>query len=278
VDVGVGLPTTTPGASGPDVIRWARRAEEASFAGLGVLDRPAYDSLDPLAALAAAAAVTSTIELITMVVIGPIRATALLAKQSASIDAMSRGRLTLGLSLGARTEDYDAVGVDHGDRGVRLTEQLIDLRSTWVAGDVSPTSGRAGGPRILVGGASGRSFSRAARFGQGYVHGGGPPRAFARAAEMAHAAWADLGRPGRPLLYGQGYFALGSGEAGAAYLRDYYAFTGPFAERIAAANLTTPHAIRDFVRGYEDAGCDHLVLFPTVADLTQLDRLADVLA
>ena len=72
--------------------------------------------------------------------------------------------------------------------------------------------------------------------------------------------------------------ALQFNQAGAAYLRDYYAFTGPFAERIAAANLTTPHAIRDFVRGYEDAGCDHLVLFPTVADLTQLDRLADVLA
>jgi hypothetical protein len=60
-------------------------------------------------------------------------------------------------------------------------------------------------------------------------------------------------------------------------MRDYYAFTGPFAERIVAGMLTTPQAIAQFIRGYEDAGCDELVLFPTVPDLAQLDRLADVL-
>ena len=133
-------------------------------------------------------------------------------------------------------------------------------------------------PEMLVGGLSGEAFARAARFADGYVHGGGPPRAFARAAETARTAWTDLGRPGRPRLYAQGYFALGDSDAGAGYLRDYYAFTGPFAERIAAGNLTTPHAVRDFIRGYEDAGCDLLVLLPTVSDIEQLDRLAEVVA
>jgi hypothetical protein len=66
-------------------------------------------------------------------------------------------------------------------------------------------------------------------------------------------------------------------EPGAAYLRHYYAFTGPFAEKIAAANLSTPQAVVDFVRGYEESGCDELVLFPTVPTLDQLDRLAEVL-
>jgi hypothetical protein len=117
-----------------------------------------------------------------------------------------------------------------------------------------------------------------ARYADGYAHNGGPPRAFARAAASALAAWSDLGRPGRPLLWGQGYFALGDEDAGDKYLRDYYAFTGPFAEKIAAGNLTSARAIRDFVRGYEEAGCDELILFPTVADLGQLERLAEVLA
>ena len=67
-------------------------------------------------------------------------------------------------------------------------------------------------------------------------------------------------------------------QRGEAYLLDYYAFTGPFAAKIAAGNLTSPRAIRDFVRAYEEAGCDELVLLPTVADPGQLDRLADVLA
>jgi hypothetical protein len=63
-----------------------------------------------------------------------------------------------------------------------------------------------------------------------------------------------------------------------AYLRDYYAFTGPFAERIVAANLTSARAIKDFVRGYEEAGCDELVLLPTTGDLEELERLAEAVS
>ena len=143
----------------------------------------------------------------------------------------------------------------------------------------NPRPIQPGGPPILVGGLSGQSFARMAWSADGYVHGGGPPRTFARAAATARAAWTDAGRPGRPLLWGQGYFALGDDVAGegAEYLRDYYAFTGPFAEKIAAANLTTPQAVIDFVRGYEEAGCDELVLLPTVGRLDQLNQLAEVL-
>jgi hypothetical protein len=76
-----------------------------------------------------------------------------------------------------------------------------------------------------------------------------------------------------------GYFALGDGtaDAGAAYLKHYYAFTGPFAEKIAAGNLTSPGAIADFIRGYEDAGCDELVLFPTASSIEQVERLAEAI-
>jgi alkanesulfonate monooxygenase SsuD/methylene tetrahydromethanopterin reductase-like flavin-dependent oxidoreductase (luciferase family) len=129
-----------------------------------------------------------------------------------------------------------------------------------------------------VGGGSGPAIARMARYADGYAHGGGPPRAFASAAARAQAAWTDLGRPGRPRLWGQGYFALGDAERGNAYLRDYYAFTGPFVERIVAANLTSARAVKDFVRGYEEAGCDELVLFPTVGDVDELERLAEAVA
>jgi alkanesulfonate monooxygenase SsuD/methylene tetrahydromethanopterin reductase-like flavin-dependent oxidoreductase (luciferase family) len=276
--VGVGLPTTTPGVDGRLLVEWARRADAGPFASLGVLDRVVYDSVEPFAALAAAAAVTSRIRLVTMVVIGPLRNTVLLAKQAASVDLLCGGRLTLGLAVGARGDDYQATGVEQADRGRRLSEQLVGLRATWEAGRVGPKPAQPGGPPLLVGGLSGEAFARMARSGDGYVHGGGPPRSFAGAAARAWAAWRDLERPARPELWGQGYFALGDAERGAAYLRDYYAFTGPFAERIAAGNLTSDRAVKDFVRGYEEAGCDHLVLLPTVADPAQLDRLADVLA
>jgi alkanesulfonate monooxygenase SsuD/methylene tetrahydromethanopterin reductase-like flavin-dependent oxidoreductase (luciferase family) len=279
--VGIGLPTTTPGATGDLLREWARRADGGPFAGLGTLDRVVYGAYDPFAALAAAAAVTERIELVTMIVIAPIRPAALLAKQAASVHALSGGRLTLGLSTGARPDDYTATAVDGRGRGRRFDDQLEAIRVAWEDATDIPALPDGRSPAVLVGGGAGVAFARMARTADGYVHGGGPPRAFASAAAKALAAWVDIGRPGRPQLYGQAYFALGSQrevDAGADYLRDYYAFTGPFAEKVAAANLATPAAVRDFVRGYDEAGCDHLVLLPTVSHLDQLDRLADVLA
>jgi alkanesulfonate monooxygenase SsuD/methylene tetrahydromethanopterin reductase-like flavin-dependent oxidoreductase (luciferase family) len=275
MNVGVGLPTTTPGTDGAMVLEWARRADAGPFSSLAVLDRVVYDCLDPFAALAAAAAVTARVRLATMIAIGPLRATALLAKQAASVHALSGRRLTLGLAVGARIEDYEAAGIEHRGRGRRLSEQLAYLRGGIDEDRVGPARD---GIELLVGGASGQAFSRMARYADGYAHGGGPPRAFAGSAARAHAAWRDLGRPGRPRLWGQGYFALGDVERGNAYLRDYYAFTGPFAERVVAANLTSARAVKDFLRGYEEAGCDELVLFPTSADAAELDRLAEVVA
>ena len=278
MNIGVGLPTSTSGISAELLFEWARRADAGPFSSLGVVDRVAYQNYEPFTALAAAAAVTSRVRLATMVAIAPLRNTAILAKQAASLDALSGGRLTLGLAVGARGEDYAASGIDSRGRGRRFGEQLEAIRDIWEEGKIGPTP-TAPGPRVLVGGSSGEALARMARYADGYMHGGGPPRAFAGAAAKALTAWSDLGRPGKPQLWGMGYFALGDGttEAGAEYLRHYYAFTGPFAEKIAAGNLTSPGAIADVIRGYEDAGCDELVLFPTVSNLEQLERLVEVI-
>lgn len=277
--VGIGLPNAIPETDGSCLIEWARRADAGPFSSLGVLDRLAYISYDPLATLAAAAAVTRRVRLVTMIIIGPLRNTLLLAKAAASVDALSGGRLVLGLAVGARRDDYEAAGIDYHTRGKRLTDQLAALRNIWEDTDTNPHPARPGGPPLLVGGQSDQGFGRVARYADGYVHGGGPPRSFARAADKACAAWADAGRPGKPQLWAQGYFALGdeAAAAGAHYLRDYYAFTGPFAEKIAAGLLTTPQAIAQFIRGYEEAGCDELILLPTSSDLAQIDQLAAVL-
>jgi alkanesulfonate monooxygenase SsuD/methylene tetrahydromethanopterin reductase-like flavin-dependent oxidoreductase (luciferase family) len=276
--IGVGLPTTLPGAEGREVIEWARLADGGPFSSLGVLDRLVYDSYDPMLALAAAAAVTERVLLATTIVIAPLRNTAILAKEALSLHALSAGRLVLGLAVGAREEDYDAAGVEHRGRGRRFAEQLATIRDLW---EESRGPVPAGGyPRILLGGLSDHGFARMSRYADGYVHGGGPPKAFARAADKARAAWTDSGRPGSPQLWGQGYFALGgeTKEQGATYLLDYYAFTGPFAEKIAAGLLTTPQDVAQFARGYAEAGCDELLLFPTVPGIEQLSALADVVA
>jgi alkanesulfonate monooxygenase SsuD/methylene tetrahydromethanopterin reductase-like flavin-dependent oxidoreductase (luciferase family) len=277
VRIGIGLPTSVPGR--PDaLVDWARRADAGPFTSLGVIDRLVYRSHDPFTALAAAAAVTQRLTLCTMIAIAPIRRTAVLAKQALSVHALSGGRLVLGVSLGARPDDYGRAGADWSTRGRTLSAQLADLRDEFEDHTLAPHGAPDDGPTLLVGGGSGPAFLRAARHADGYVHGGGPPRAFASAAAKARAAWADAGRPGEPLLWGQSYVALTDPGGGDAYLRDYYAFTGSFADRIAAGLLTTPIALRDHLRGYAEAGCGELVLLPATGNPAELDAVADVVA
>ncbi|HEY2958715.1 MAG TPA: LLM class flavin-dependent oxidoreductase [Actinomycetota bacterium] len=272
VRVGVGSPAGVPGADAELVLGWAARADATPCSTLAVIDRLAYGNHDPLCVLAAAAALTSRVRLATCILIAPLRETGVLARQAAFLHALSGGRFTLGVAVGARTEDYRVAGLDPRGRGRRLDRQLGVLRDRFDT--------PAGRPGLLVGGQGGTALARMARYGDGYVHGGGPPRAFAAAAERARTAWADAGRPGGPRLWGMGYFALGeaAAEQGRDHVRDYYAFTGPFAERVAEGVLTTPRAVTELVRGYDDAGCDELLLFPGVAHADQLDRLADALA
>lgn len=279
MQVGVGLPTGVPGCPPRLLTEWAAGADAAGFASVGVVDRLLYGNYDPLVALTAAAAVTTRVRLVTSILIAPLREAASLAKQLATLDVISGGRLTVGAAVGARRDDYDVSEFGYAGRGARLDGLLHALRAHWEEERLGPRPAQAGGPPMLVGGQSGPALVRMATHADGYIHGGGPPRAFARAAQQARAAWADAGRPGNPQLWGMTYYALGGGdaaEAGRAYLRDYYAFTGPFAQRIADGLLTEPLALREFLDGYADAGCDHLILFPAVADRAQLDRLASV--
>ena len=189
-----------PGATGELLLDWARRADAGPFSSVAVLDRVVYDSYEPFATLAGAAAATSRIRLATMIAIGPLRSTAMLAKQAASVHGLSGGRLTLGLAVGARTEDFDAAGVDHKGRGKRLGEQLAYIRGNVDGDRVGPSRD---GIEILVGGMSGQAYARMARYADGYAHGGGPPRAFA-SAPRGPCGLERLRPPGPPELWGQG--------------------------------------------------------------------------
>ena len=268
--IGIGLPNAIPGAASI-VAEWARRADEGPFATLGAHDRLAYDSVDAMTALAAAAAVTRRARLASLVAIGPLRGSpAMLAREAGTLATLagSPERLTLGLGLGPRREDYERAAVPFERRGRLLDAQLDGLRERLDEGI-----------ELVVGGSSDAALVRLVRRADGLCHGGGPPRAFRSTADRARAAWSDAGRPGRPRLWGLGYFALGPGaaERGREDLARYYAFTGTLASRIADGLLTTPAAIAEHCAGYAAAGCDELVLFPTVADLSQVDRLAEAL-
>lgn len=95
--IGIGLPTTVPGIDGRTIVDFSRAAEELGFSTLAVLDRLVYDSYDGLMTLTAAAAVTERINLATTILLAAYRPSpVLLAKQLATLDQLSHGRLVLG--------------------------------------------------------------------------------------------------------------------------------------------------------------------------------------
>ena len=274
--IGIGLPNTVPGTQGGEMREWARRAEAAGFSTLGTIDRLVYGNHDPLIALTHAAAVTDRIGLLTSILLSPLRKNnALLAKQAASLDVLSGGRLTLGLAVGGRQDDYEVSGVDFHRRGAIFDRQLEDLRRHWSAGDVGPTP-PAGRPKVVIGGRADANFRRAAEW-DGWMMGGGPPDSFPPEIEKLEAAWAAAGREGEPRKMALGYFGLGDGarEQIRRYITDYYAFLGDAAEGFAASVPGDPEPIKATVSAFEAAGCDEFILFPTSSDPAQVDLLAD---
>jgi alkanesulfonate monooxygenase SsuD/methylene tetrahydromethanopterin reductase-like flavin-dependent oxidoreductase (luciferase family) len=118
---------------------------------------------------------------------------------------------------------------------------------------------------------------RAARFGDGWILGGGTPDQFTGLAAMLDDAWAEQGRSGRPRKLALAYFALGpTGRQDAdRYLRDYYGYMGAVADQIAASAAIDEEMVRQYRDAFANSGCDELVLFPCSADLEQVELLAD---
>lgn len=282
MDIGIGLPNTLE-HPGPLMIDWARRAEERGFSALATIDRIVYPTYDSLTSLAVAAGATSRIRLLTGVLLAPLYPAAWLAKAAAGLDAMSGGRLTLGLGVGARGDDFEAVGRSLSDRGRAMDEVLEDLRRAWAGeprdADAFPLAPRPATPAVplLIGGESAAALRRTVSHGQGWIAGGGGPDAAAPMIEKVRGAWHAAGREGEPRFAALAYYGLGDEAASRAALLKYYGFMGEdWARAVADSALRTPERLRAAVAGYAEVGVDELLLVPTIAGLDQVDRLADV--
>ncbi|HEY0632218.1 MAG TPA: LLM class flavin-dependent oxidoreductase [Thermoleophilaceae bacterium] len=280
MDIGIGLPNTVLGVDRRGIVDWAREAEQAGFASLGTIDRVAYDNYEPLISLAAAAAVTDRIRLVTDILLGPARTTAHLAKQAATVDSLSEGRLVLGLAVGGREDDYELSEVDFHKRGEIMDRQLEQLASLWKReGDFGPRPANGERPSMLIGGAADAVFRRAAKYADGWTLGGGTPDAFREGAAKLREAWSAEGRDGEPRTMALFYFALGdSAEDDARHaLGSYYAFLGDYAGQIVASAAKDADTVRGYLAAFEEAGADEVICFPASADPAQVGLLAEAL-
>ncbi|MFG3121227.1 LLM class flavin-dependent oxidoreductase [Streptomyces sp. NPDC048201] len=281
MNVGIGLPIGDPAA----LLSWARRADDGPFSTLGLLDRLVYDNPEPLVALAHLAGATSRIRVQTEVLLAPLRDTALLAKQAATLDRMTGGRLVLGLGIGGRDDDHQVTGIDPRTRGRRLDEQMAVLRRLWSGesygdgvGPIGPAPARPGGPEVLFGGFKPLALERVARWGDGFLA-AAPPSWAGGLFDTVRDYWKQYGRAGEPRLVAQVNVALGPQaviDDARSAMHAYYAFTG-MADRMTAGLLTTPAEIREAIARFVDLGANEVMLYCYALDPAQVDRLADVL-
>lgn len=293
MEIGIAFPKVMPAGKGDRIVEWALRADSGPFVSLAQIDRLVYGNHDVLIAMAAAAAVTERVRLMTTVLIAPLRSAAVIAKQAASIDSISGGRFVLGLGVGSRPDDFTASGAEMRGRGRAFEAQIEEMRRIWAGesakdgvGPIGPSPSRPRGPELLIGGRSEAALKRSGRLGDGYVAGSAGSAPSNQAQEVlgyyrvAHNAWKEAGKAGRPRLVAGLTCAWGeyAADRTAESIRSYYAFRGEAARTMEVNVPSTKKTLRDAVRAYEEIGCDELVLEPGHADLEQIDRLAEFVA
>jgi probable F420-dependent oxidoreductase len=193
VDIGFGAPVSGTWATPRNLTELAGRAERLGYRSLWTFQRllvptgtelaPVYQSvLDPMVSLGYLAAATSSVRLGVAIVNHPFQSPLLLAKQAATVDVLSGGRLDLGIGLGWLPEEFTGSGATMEKRGARADEYVAALRALWSgqqgyqgkffsipAGRQDPPPVQRPGPPVIIGGMSQAAMERAGRIGDGWV-------------------------------------------------------------------------------------------------------------
>lgn len=290
MDVGLAFPQMTPDLDRDRVRAWCRAVDEGPFSSISAGERIAFDNLDGFTLCTAAASLTDRVRVGFNVVVAPWHAPAMLAKELASIDVLSGGRLEVAVGVGGREQDYAALGSPFAGRFARLDEAVAELRRLWAGGEmidgatVGPAPVTPGGPPVLCSGTGPKSLARAARWADGltgFTLAADPAEAGATF-RLAEAAWAEAGRAERPRRVTGSFAVLGPGAEDQlhAFARRYLDVFGAgvaswLTERMP---LSTPDAVHGFLLGLAAEGCDEVVLVPGSSDPDQVRRFADVVA
>ena len=277
----------------------AELAEELGYDSLWAGEHLSFHNpiLDLGVALAAFATVTRQIALGAGVVLLPLRHPSLVAKQAASIDYLSGGRLLLGLGVGGEgAGDFEAAGVPVGERGARADEGIVALRSLlrdrpasfdgrfYRFDDVTiePASPQPGGPPLLVGGRSPAAIRRAARHADGWLPYMVSTRHVAEGLAELDRQARDAGRDPDRFHRIVVLFAHVDEDGERARTRAIEHLSRRYGMRFECHHIErlcivgTPEACRARLAAYEEAGVEHVALNPAVDEagfFEQVERL-----
>jgi alkanesulfonate monooxygenase SsuD/methylene tetrahydromethanopterin reductase-like flavin-dependent oxidoreductase (luciferase family) len=285
VKIGIGLPNTMAHETDRALmLDWARLADQAGFDVLGTIDKPNYDSWDPLTTLAGVAGVTERIGLATTIMQLPPRNEVLVAKQAAVVDQLSGGRLVLGLAQGGREDDYELFGVPFRGRSQRFERQIERIRQIWrdaresdrEHGVLGPAPVQEPGPPVWVGASTPKSIERAARVADGFLFGTAGSAAMAERAPGIRELFARNGKPSATVA-GLAYVGIGDDpqralDEAAHHVLRYYGQLWTEPEHLIHHGPAAK--VAEELAAYEGS-VDVLVVFPQIPQLEQVERLAE---
>jgi alkanesulfonate monooxygenase SsuD/methylene tetrahydromethanopterin reductase-like flavin-dependent oxidoreductase (luciferase family) len=291
MDLAMTLPTMLPHGR-DEVLGWCRSIDEGPWSSLAVPERITYTSHSLTVQLAAAAALTERVRLWTTLVVLPAHNAVQVAKDMASVDRLSSGRLTVGIGVGGREQDYRAIDADFGNRWQRMDDQVAQMRAIWAqeppfAGSdpVGPPPVQSGGPPLVAGVVGPKALARAARWAAGVDDPSSITSVDAQSLgahrQRVEAAWSEAGRAEKPHFSASLWYALGPDAERQLgdYVFDYLKiFDEGMAKTVAnSAAVNTPASLRLAVDQAREAGCDEFFLVPTTADPAELERTREAL-
>lgn len=268
------------------MLDWMRTADQGPFHSLSCGERISGPTLEMRAVLAAAAAVTERVRIVPSLYVLPMHNAVWAAKEIATLDVLSGGRVTVCVGVGGREQDYRAVGADFSNRFQRMDEQVAVMRETWAgtppfSGGVSvgPTPVQAGGPPILAGSMGPKSIQRVSRWADGVYSAAmsGDATVVQYFFDTAKTAWEQSGRDSQPYKATGFWYSLADNAAERLwqYAYDYMVIAGDEAARAMADSMTiaSTDALLEALDRIEETGCDELFLNPATADRSELERL-----
>ena len=292
MEVGVCLPYMKQGLDRETLLGFARAVEAGPFASLSCGERITGPTVDLATTMAAAAAVTSRVRIVPTLYVLPLHDAVKAAKEIATLDVLSGGRVAVTVGVGGRPNDYRAVSAPFERRHARMDEQVARMRAIWRgeppcagADPVGPAPVQRGGPPVYAGVMGPKATARAARWADGvYVwSSNGDKSEIARLLAQTDRAWEAAKRERPPRRIGGFWYSLARQDALAklrAYVSEYVGYFGEAAARAMAAQMSraTPDAVRQALDDLEAAGCDEVFLVPATAELAEVERAAEILA
>jgi alkanesulfonate monooxygenase SsuD/methylene tetrahydromethanopterin reductase-like flavin-dependent oxidoreductase (luciferase family) len=285
------LPSMVAGVDRGTLLAWCRGIDAGPFSSLACGERIAFHNLEMRTLLGAAAALTSRVRIVPSLYVLPMHPAALVAKEIATLDVLSSGRVTVCVGVGGREQDYRAVGAPFVERFATLDAQVAELRRLWAsepvfegAPAVGPQCVQAGGPPIWSGAMGPRSLARAARWADAVMGFAATSEVAdsARGFEAVDAAWREAGRKERAPRIAGFWYGLGPGaeERLQRYAFDYLRVFGERGASAMAAKqrIHSTESFHDALDALEALGCDELFLTPCDADPALLERTCEALA